>query len=70
MSPSPKFTHPTLHVIDSVKHRVLWQELFTSAAWYGEHQIIAKGEDRYRIVRQQTGVHHYHVWVERLAEFA
>lgn len=63
-----KFTHPTLHVIDGASRRVLWQEKHSAAAWFNDHQIITKGEMRYRILKQQTEVHHYYVWVEALAD--
>ena len=57
------FKYPVLHVIDADKHRALWHENFSATAWYGDHQIISKGEMRYQIVRQQTDVFHYYVWV-------
>ena len=60
------FSHPVLHVIDADKHYVIWHETFAGTAWYGDHQVITKGEAQYRIVRQQTDAFHYYVWVRRV----
>lgn len=60
------FTHPTVHVIDANTHRVMWHEVFARPTWYGDSEVIVKGEQQYRIIKQQLGVDHYYVWAERI----
>lgn len=60
------FTHPTMHVIDADKHYVLFDETFNENTWLGDGMVFARGDQRYKVIRQQQGVHHYYVWVRKV----
>ena len=62
-----EFTHPTMHVIDADKHNVMFTETFRENAWLGDGMVFARGEQRYKVVRQQQGVQHYYVWARKVA---
>jgi len=65
-----QFTHPTIHIIDATRHRVIESYVFAENRWYGDHEVFARGLQRYRIERQQTESAHYYVWVTKVEEFA
>lgn len=69
-TPQAVFTQPMLHVLDATKLRVMWSERHNSTRWFGDGEVIHKGDQQYRVMRQQPEVHNYYVWVIELVDGA
>ena len=63
-----KFRHPTMHVFSHETAKPLFTEVFAAGRWFDDGEVFARGDQQYKVERQEKGVLHYYVWVNRLAD--
>lgn len=61
------FEYPLAHIIDVDSQRVVRCEHHIGNRWFNDGEIIPVNGQRYTVVRQQVGVHHYYVFARREA---
>lgn len=62
------FRHPTLHVFSATDHKLLFTEVYAAGRWFDDGEVFARGEQQYRVERQEKGGMNYYVHVTKLGD--